>query len=168
MWGGCRGPFRRCRVAGIFGRFAGPREMRRFNLSLEKTPVKASIRFATFAIAALVLLSSPPARADDTWTLSAAATGDWSIAGNWSGGVPTASSTADIFDGGTATVTTTGDVCNTLSLGSTTGAGSIQMTGGGLTVSNSAFVGYSGTGYFSQSGGTNTATNNLYSRLQLR
>ncbi len=36
------------------------------------------------------------------------------------------------------------------------------MTGGGLTVSNSAFVGYSGTGYFSQSGGTNTATNNLY------
>ena len=82
------------------------------------------------------------------------ATGRWRRTG--AAGVPTSSDNADIFNGGTATITTTGDVCSNLSLGNTTGSGTIQMTGGSLTVSDSAFVGYSGTGNFTQSGGTNT------------
>ncbi len=57
--------------------------------------------------AAVLLLASPPARADITWKLSG--TGDWSTASNWNGGVPNASSTADIFNGGTVTVTLTGE-----------------------------------------------------------
>jgi hypothetical protein len=51
-------------------------------------------------VAALLLLSPPLVRADDTWTLTT--TGDWSVATDWSGGVPTASSTADIFNGGSS------------------------------------------------------------------
>ena len=52
-------------------------------------------------------------------------------------GLPTSNANADIFNGGTATVTTTGDVCSVLSLGNTAGSGTVQMTGGSLTVSNS-------------------------------
>ena len=70
--------------------------------------------------------------------------------------MPTSTSNAEIFNGGTATITTTGDVCSTLSLGNSAGSGSVQMTGGSLGVSGSDYLGYSGTGNFAQSGGTNT------------
>ena len=108
--------------------------------------------------AALLLLSPPPARADDTWNVQS---GDWSSAGNWSGGLPTSSTNADIYNGGTATITTTGDACSSLYLGNATGSGSVQMTVGSLTVNGNAVVGYSGTGNFTQSGGTNTITSEL-------
>ena len=98
------------------------------------------VRLLGFAAAALLLLSSPPARADVTWSV---ASGDWSVATNWSGGaLPTSTDNADIYNGGTATITTTGDVCSSLSLGSTAGSGAIQMTGGSLAVGNYAYVGY--------------------------
>ncbi len=42
------------------------------------------VRPLGFAVAALLLLSSPPARADVTWNVPS---GDWSGAGNWSGTV---------------------------------------------------------------------------------
>ena len=67
-------------------------------------------------------------------------------------GVPTSNTNVDIYNGGTATITTTGNTCGNLSLGSTTGSGTIQMTGGSLSVSGSAFVGYSGSGTYSVSG----------------
>ena len=92
-----------------------------------------------FAAAAL-LLCSPPARADVTW--KATKTGDWSVASNWTGGVPTSGSNADIFNGGTATISRA-ESCSSLSLGNTAGSGMIELNGGGLTVSNSAFVGLS-------------------------
>ena len=130
------------------------------NLSLERTPVRSFLRLFGIAVAVLLLLSSPSARADVTWTLTG--TGDWSVATNWSGGVPASSGTADIYNGGTATITTTGDACSVLSLGNTAGSGFVQMTGGGLNVSNSAYVGYTGTGNFTQSGGSNTISIGLY------
>ena len=110
------------------------------------------------AAAALLLLASPSARADVTWTLTT--TGDWSAATNWSGGaVPTSTDNADIYNGGTATITQTGEVCDNLSLGSTAGSGAINMTDGNLFVTfpGSVFVGYSGTGAFTQSGGTSSS-----------
>ena len=80
------------------------------------------LRLLGLAAAAILLLSSSPARADITWTLTT--TGDWSSGGNWSGGVvPTATDNADILNGGTATISQTGDVCNILSLGNTAGSG---------------------------------------------
>ena len=116
------------------------------------------------AAAALLLMSPPPARADITWTLTT--TGDWSIPTNWSGGaVPTSRATADIFNGGTVTITRTGEVCYDLSLGGTAGSGFVQMTSGALAVSDTdvggEFVGYTGVGNFVQSGGTNTVSNAL-------
>ena len=83
--------------------------------------------------------------------------------GAWSGGaLPTPDNNADIFNGGTATITTTGDVCSNLSLGNGRGSGTIQMTDGGLTVNNFAYVGFSGAGNFIQSGGTTTVSSPLY------
>ena len=101
-------------------------------------------------------LSPPSARADVTWNVQS---GDWSSGGNWSGGgVPAPNSNADIYNGGTATISQVGEVCNTLSLGNTAGSGTIQMNGGYLKVGNigmgTVYVGYSGAGNFNQSGGT--------------
>ena len=107
-----------------------------------------------FAAAAL-LLCSPPARADVTW--KATKTGDWLVASNWTGGVPTSGSNADIFNGGTATISRA-ESCSSLSLGNTAGSGMIELNGGGLTVSNSAFVGLSGAGSFTQSAGSSTVS----------
>ena len=77
--------------------------------------------------------------------------------------MPTLSTTADIFNGGTATITKPGEVCYALSLGSSAGSGTVQMIGGSLSGEpanyNGAFenVGYSGAGVFAQSGGINNA-----------
>ena len=109
--------------------------------------------------AAVLLLASPPARADVFWKVQS---GDWSSVGNWIGGLPTSTTTANISNNGTATISTTGDACEVLLLANGGGGGSVQMTGGSLTVSSSALVGGSGTGSFTQSGGTNTISSNLY------
>ena len=65
---------------------------------------------------------------------------------------------ADIYNGGTATITTNGDACSNLYLGNNAGSGNVQMLGGSLTVATlgSEYIGYSGTGNFTQSGGTNS------------
>ena len=120
------------------------------------------LRFFTFAAAAILLSSSPAARADVTWTLSATATGDWSVATDWSGlGGPNSSTNADIYNGGTATITQTGEACSSLYLGDSAGSGSIQMMSGSLTVAWSIDVGNSGNGNFSQTGGTNTVSSEV-------
>ena len=67
----------------------------------------SAVRFLGFASAMLLLLSSPPARADVTWNV---ASGDWSVATDWSGGLPISGINADIFNGGTVTVTTAGEL----------------------------------------------------------
>jgi len=106
----------------------------------------------------VVLLAAPLAGADVTWKLPAGQSGDWSVPANWIGGEPTAASTAYIVDGGMATVDTTA-TCDALSLGSSAGSGIVRMTGGSLSVASYEFVGDSGTGVFTQSGGTNSANN---------
>ena len=109
--------------------------------------------------AAVLLLASPPARADIAWTLSG--TGDWSTGSNWNGGVPTVSSTADIFNGGTVTVTLTGEACNTLSIGGSKG-GTLDVYGGGLTVGSTLSVGNSGTATLSMTAGTVVVSGSEY------
>ena len=110
----------------------------------------SAVGFASFV--AVVLLASLPVRADVYWSTSA---GSWSNPGNWGGLVPTSSDNAWIVNGGTATITTMGDTCGTLSLGGSTGSGTVQMTDGEFDAI-SQNVGYSGTGTFTQSGGTNS------------
>jgi autotransporter-associated beta strand protein len=95
-----------------------------------------------------------------TWQVSS---GDWSTASNWGGTEPTASDDVDICNGGTATISQTGERCDHLYLGdSGTGrSGTIEMIGGDLSTASNLYVAESGIGTFTQTGGTNTVANNL-------
>ncbi len=112
----------------------------------------SAVSFASFV--AVVLLTSLQVRADVYWKVASPNSGDWSVATNWTGGLPTSSVTAWIINGGTANVTQLGETCGTLSLGGS-GSGTVKMTGGSLSTASYQYVGYSGTGTFMQSGGIN-------------
>ena len=117
-------------------------------------------------IAAALLLAYPALTSAAIYYWNAAS-GDWSdtIPSPWNLSIePTSSDSVFIQNDGTATVTQLGEACSELNLGkSGTGkSGTIQMTGGSLVVSNDCSVGYTGTGTFTQSGGTNTILANLY------
>ncbi len=111
------------------------------------------------SLVALVLMTPLPLRADVTWVLSASQTGNWSVAANWGGALPTNNVNAYIINGGTAAITpsTSTATCNYLYLGdpNSTNSGTIQMSGGSLSVLLNEYVGNNGSGTFSQSGGTN-------------
>ena len=83
-----------------------------------------------------------------------------STAENWSGGVPGAGDSAVVVNGGTAAVTQPGETCGMLSLGSSAGSGTIQMSAGGLS-GGYEYVGDSGSGGFTQTGGVNSASGTL-------
>jgi autotransporter-associated beta strand protein len=103
-------------------------------------------------------LSPPTAHAATySWQVGA---GDWNIASNWGGTLPTSSDYAYIANGGTATISAS-SVCNTLLLGSGSTTSTVQMSGGSLASLSTEFVGYSGPGTFTQSGGTNNVTGSL-------
>jgi len=112
------------------------------------------------ALATLCLIPSTTRATDHYWNRS---TGDWSDTNPYPWSVapePTSSDAVYIYNGGTATVSQTGEVCSALYLGTSGGitkSGTIQMTDGGLSSDND-YVGYNGTGSFSQSGGTNSIT----------
>ncbi len=118
--------------------------------------MNARVQNLTLALLATVaVLAAAQARGQTSyWQHSPSSASDWLTGGNWNGGLPTSSSVAYITNGGTANITTTGDICNTLQLGSGTG-GTISMTGGGLATTW-GYVGISGIGSFMQSGGTNS------------
>jgi autotransporter-associated beta strand protein len=103
-------------------------------------------------VAAVLLLLSPLEASN--WNVPPGQIGDWSVAGNWTGGLPTSSSTVNIGNGGTVTVTLPGAVYANLALSN----GWVQMsdgtlTGGSPTVTNN--------GSFIQSGGTHTVKSYL-------
>src|SRR3972149_3600340 len=109
-----------------------------------------------FMPAAFLLLCPSSAKATDRyWN---AASGDWSDTDPcpWSLGTePTASDNAYINNGGTASVTQSAEWCSSLYLGGDD-TGGIEMIDGTLSTSFSAFIGYTGTGTFTQTGGTNS------------
>ncbi|MGO9114456.1 MAG: beta strand repeat-containing protein [Thermoguttaceae bacterium] len=114
-------------------------------------------RLLGLAVAACFLLTPAPARADSYWNV---ASGDWSVATNWTAGVP--NSAAYIVNGGTATVASSEPLFGGLSLGNSAGSGSIVMTAGGFIGAPDGpeeTIGDSGIGVFTQSGGTNMAGN---------
>src|SRR5208282_3181824 len=98
----------------------------------------SAVGFASFL--AVFVMTSPPVHADVTWTLPAGQAGDWSDSANWSAGVtPTGADTAYVANGGTATITLPGNVCDTLSLGGSAGSGFLLITGGTLSATNYEF-----------------------------
>jgi autotransporter-associated beta strand protein len=123
--------------------------------------MKISARCSAIAFLATsaILSASDAWGANLTWLPSSPAL-DWSTSTNWSGGVvPTTAYSAYIVNGGTANVTTNGDICYALALGGGS-SGTVNMTGGSLHSAGES-IGDQGTGVFTQSGGTN-ATPGLF------
>ena len=104
------------------------------------------------AVALMLLSPSPASAATYYWQTSS---GDWSQAANWGGTLPTSSDLAYIDNGGTATVTQSGEVCGTLTLGDAAGSGTVQIAAGGSLTTAYQYIGYSGVGSVTQSGGSN-------------
>lgn len=112
-------------------------------------------------LAAAVLLCTPHSAQAGTvyWSVPS---GDWSEPANWGGTEPTGTDDATIDNYGTANVTQSGETCHQLYLGYSPGAsGTVQMTSGSLG-SDRQYIGHSGTGTFTQSGGSNTLNSFLY------
>jgi hypothetical protein len=122
-----------------------------------------AFRGAVLSAAATAALAPARARAGatDSWV---ADSGNWSIAGNWSIGVPTATADVFIVQSDLVDRSVTYDYAGpSISLNSLT----VDNTGGGtntlsqadnnLTITNNEYVGSNGAGVFSQNGGSNTA-----------
>ncbi len=74
-------------------------------------------------------------------------TGDWNWSGNWSAGIPSSGDDAHIDNGGTASVTSATSPCSGLSIGTSAGqSGTVDISGGSLTVNDSLTVGDDGEG----------------------
>jgi fibronectin-binding autotransporter adhesin len=113
-----------------------------------------------FLVTAVIFRVTPCA---EGWVYWSTTTGDWSAPANWGGTEPTSSIDACIYNGGTANVTQLGEVCAYLHLGSSGvgSSGAVQMSDGSLLASQE-YVGESGAGVFTQTGGINTVSGNLY------
>ena len=134
---------------------------RKMKRSMNRTSCLSRIALATLGVAAILLAGSPPAGAAAlrTWAGGGDGTGDWSVASNWNASVPASADIVYINNGGTASVTTAGDVGTTLYLGNVGAqSGSINQNGGTLAISSTLYLGAvsNGTGTFTQSGGTDS------------
>ena len=111
------------------------------------------------------------------WAVTPPAEGNWFTAGNWTAGVPNLSTPGVIDTGGTATVSSGSATSDNVYLGwdnsgflaqsggtltgralvigynSTAASGGLSLSGGTMTWNASAYVGYKGTGTFTQTGG---------------
>ncbi len=94
------------------------------------------------------------------WT--AGTTSNWDTDGSWNNSEPGFSDFAFINNGETAQVTYSGEEANCPYLGYDIGeSGHVSMLSGSLTIGSYEYIGRSGTGTFSQSGGTHTVGSNL-------
>ena len=116
-------------------------------------------------VVAVVLAAGPLYAANDYFNLVAGQSADWSTSGSWSSlAPPQPADTAYIIYGGTATITQPGAVCTYLYLGdpNSVNTGTIQMSGGNLSVASKEFIGNQGAGTFTQTGGTNGLGSSAY------
>ena len=116
---------------------------------------------------ALCLLMLPAEALAATSTWNSTTSTNWFTAGNWTGGVPTSTSTAVINLGSSGPiVNATGAVANSVEVGTTATGGTLGVTtGGGLSDTN-GYLGYnsgaSGTATVSGSGASWANSTNLY------
>jgi T5SS/PEP-CTERM-associated repeat protein len=113
---------------------------------------------STFSACLCILLAAAfSASAQTVWT---DATGDWFTAGNWSAGVPTAGTQAQINNGGTAQIAAGGAASDDLTLGvNGLQTGNVTISGAGnLTTSGALTVGNSGIGSVSITTGGDLTT----------
>ncbi len=121
---------------------------------------RGKVRIAVGSMGAALFISCHLVLAGST-TVWQSATDDWFTSTNWSGGVPSSSSTAEITNGGTAQINAAGAAASLVELGLASGQqGTIGLSTGGTLTASTEEIGVSGTGTFTQSGG---ATNNTFS-----
>lgn len=109
----------------------------------------------------LVLVVATPGKAVDTYWQ--ADTGNWSTGANWSGGEPGSGDRAFISNGGTAEITQTGEVCRRLEVGLwPIDRGTCDLSGAGELSAGNEIIGVKGEGIFTQTGGSNTTSGELY------
>jgi T5SS/PEP-CTERM-associated repeat protein len=114
------------------------------------------------ALAGLAVCASPTVAlaaeclAETNWIDS---TGSWFVAANWNNGVPTSVIGAQINNGGTAQVNSSGAIACDLTLGyNATESGTVSVDGGSLTVLQEAEIGAHGKGSLTvKNGGSVTA-----------
>ncbi len=113
----------------------------------------------SLAVAAILVFAAPPTQAQDQSYDWSVLSGDWSVASNWGGTLPTSTDYAYVINGGTVTITLPGTVCNYLYVGdpNSTNSGTVELSGGSLAASYE-YLGNNGAGNFTQSGGANTVT----------
>ncbi|HZS54271.1 MAG TPA: hypothetical protein VFA65_07695 [Bryobacteraceae bacterium] len=98
-----------------------------------------------FAVCAFAAVACAELRIPTTSWIGA--NGSWFVAGNWSNGVPSSSKSADINNGGTANINSTGATACNLILGyNSTQSGTVSINGGSLAVTNEVEVGAFGRG----------------------
>lgn len=109
------------------------------------------------ALIAVGLLPAVTVQATDHTWRGGGSDNDWNTTSNWNpANLPTSADNA-IITNGSVLVDQTGDTCASLFLAQNAGNnGTITMNGGSLTLSNTTYVGYNGTGFFIQSNGTVT------------
>ena len=92
---------------------------RKVKRSMNRTSCLFRIDLTMLGVAAIVLAGSSPAEAISWSRDPDSGSGDWSVASNWGGAVPTNSNWVYIDNGGTATIASA-DTCISFVLGSTT------------------------------------------------
>jgi autotransporter-associated beta strand protein len=113
----------------------------------------------SFLAAAILLTSASTTKAVTmSWN---AVSGDWSTSDNWlplPGAEPTLYDNVYIQNGGTANISQVGEACASLYMGASgaKNSGAALMSGGSCYVWGMLYIGDSGTGTFTQTGGTNS------------
>ena len=101
--------------------------MPRFPLETSyQTARLSAVAIATFFFVSVMLVAAPLRAGSYTWAVSS---GNWSIATNWGGTVPTINDSGFVVNGGTATVTTLGIAYNSLDID---GGSTLQMLSGNM------------------------------------
>jgi hypothetical protein len=124
--------------------------------------LRKNLFWSLAALAVIVLGPQAIKAATITWT---GTTGDWSDPSNWGGTPPTSSDDAYIINDGTANVAPgQSGICGKFYLGNSgTGqSGTVIMTGGSIEYHNQEYLGYSGVGTFTQSGGQSVTGYSIY------
>ena len=120
---------------------------------------KASTVPTCLLLITLALLAAPAAGDDTYWQVG---TDTWFSDPNWTMGIPQVGDTVYINNAGTAQIASGSGETTYLYLGDAGGeSGTVELSGTSQLSAEWEYVGYSGTGTFAQSGGTNTVTGNL-------
>jgi T5SS/PEP-CTERM-associated repeat protein/autotransporter-associated beta strand protein len=132
-------------------------------LSCAAAPARRRLLATTSLVAlGLALTSATPTRAQTVWT--GANPGNWFVPGNWTAGVPTAGTDAQI-NSGTALVGSPGAAANTLYVAAS-GTGALTIQNGGVVSSTAGAVGFApgsaGTATVDGTGSTWTNSSLIY------